>query len=131
MTDTNYFLDSSIWLGYFLENIPETALIVESENTLLTSIISMHEVYKKLSKIGNSQKECEKAIQFIEDSSVVINLDKNIVINSVKNCEKYDLHTIDSLIYSSAEATKTFFVTADKDFRKTPKTIVIKVTYKN
>lgn len=130
VTDTNYFLDSNIWLGYFLENIPESKIIIDSETTLLTSIISLHEIYKKLSKLGNTPKECEKAIQFIEDSSILINLDKKIVINAVKNCKSYNLHTTDSLIYSSSEATKSTFVTADTDFRQTPKTLIIKVPYK-
>jgi len=117
------FLDSSIWLGYFLGNIPETQSIVDSEETtLFTSIISIHEVFKKLKKLGRTEKKIYKAVRLIEDNSIMVGLNKETAIAAVKNCEKYGLHTIDSLIYSSAMETGTIFVTADNDFRKTPRT---------
>ncbi len=127
MTDTNLFLDSSVWLGYFLKNIPITKKIIDSEeNTLFTSIISIHEIVKRLKKLKKTQKEINKALKFIEENSIIINLDKKIVLTTVKNCEKYKLHTIDSLIYSSAIEINTLFVTADYDFTKCPKTRIIK-----
>ena len=127
VTASKLFLDSSIWLGYFLGNIPETRKIVDSEETILfTSIISIHEIFKKLKKIGRTEKETHKAIRLIEDNSIIVGLNKEIVIAAVKNCEKCGLHTIDSLIYSSAMETETTFVTADNDFKEAPKTRTIK-----
>ena len=123
MTDSRCFLDSSIWLGYLIGNMPKARPIIDSEeNTLLTSIISIHEVYKRINKIGKNPK---MAIQFIEENSIVFGIDKIIAINSVKNCEKYALHTIDSLVYTSAEKNNAIFITADNDFRKTPNTIIL------
>ncbi|MFH1751442.1 MAG: PIN domain-containing protein [archaeon] len=124
MTDTSIFLDSSIWLGYFLGNIEKTKEIIESEETILfTSIISIHEVFKRLNK---QKQNSWKAVKFIEENSIIVNLNKNIAITAVKNCEKYKLHTTDSLIYSSSEEMKTIFITADNDFKKTHNTIIIK-----
>jgi PIN domain nuclease of toxin-antitoxin system len=126
VTDSKLFLDSSTWLGYFLANIPETKEIVESESTMLfSSIISIHEIYKKLKKLGKTEKETNEAISFIEDNSIIISINKKIAITAAKNCKKYELHAIDSLIYSSAMETKTIFITADKDFKKTPKTRIL------
>ncbi len=128
VTGSKLFLDSSIWLGYFLGNIPETRNIIDSEETILfTSIISIHEVFKKLKKLGRTERGIHEAIRLIEDNSIIVGLNKEIAIAAVKNCEKYGLHTIDSLIYSSAMEIETTFVTADNDFREAPKTRMIKV----
>jgi len=128
VTASKRFLDSSIWIGYFLGNIPETKKIVDSEETILfTSIISIHEIFKRLRKLGKIEKEIKQAIRLIEDNSVIVGLTKEIAIEAANNCEKYKLHTIDSLIYSSAMETGTTFITADKDFKETPKTRIIDV----
>jgi PIN domain nuclease of toxin-antitoxin system len=122
------FLDSCIWLGYFLGNIPETRKIIDSEETILfTSIISIHEILKKLKKLGKTGKETSLALKLIEDNSIIVGLSKETAIAAVSNSEKYGLHTIDSLIYSSAMETGALFVTADKDFKKTQKTRLIEI----
>ena len=122
------FLDSCIWLGYLLGNIPETRALVDSEETILfTSVISIHEIIKKLKNLGKTGKETSWALKLIEDNSIIIGLSKEIAIAAVNNCEKYGLHTIDSLIYSSAMETEALFVTADKDFKKTQKTRIIEI----
>lgn len=126
--DTRLFLDSSIWLGYFLGNIPETRELIDSEETtLFTSIISLHEVFKRLKRIGRAEKEAERALKVIEDNSIIISINKEIALGAVKSCEEHGLHTIDSLIYSSAIAVAAIFVTADKDFAGLPKTKIIAV----
>lgn len=127
MTGSRLFLDSSIWLGYFLGNIPEAQGIVDSdETTLFTSVISIHEVLKKLRVLGKTKGERNQALNQIEDDSIIIDLNKETAIAAVNNCQKHGLHTIDSLIYSTAMQTGTLFVTADSDFKKTPKTKLIK-----
>lgn len=118
-------LDSSIWIGYFLGNLPESKKIVDSEDILYVSIISLHEIYKRIEKLVNSTAG-EKAIDYIENNCTILNLDKNIAIAAAKNCRKYGLHTLDSLIYTTAIKSKLEFITADYDFLKTPNTKVIK-----
>ena len=126
--ESRWFLDSSIWLGYFLGNLPETRGIIDSEeNILFTSIISIHEVFKKLRRLGRTEQEAGRALKIMEDNGIIINLNKEIAIDAVKNCEEHGLHTIDSLIYSSAIATAAIFVTADKDFMGIPKIRVIAI----
>lgn len=121
------FLDSSVWLAYFLGQSLETKKIIESDdNTLFASIISLHEIFKKLKKIQTEKETLEK-ISFIENIATIIGLNKESVIDAVNNCEKYGLHTIDSLIYTTAAQNKIFFVTTDNHFCKTPNTKIIKL----
>lgn len=128
VADSKLFLDSSAWLGYFLGNMPSAKKIVDtSESILFTSIISIHEIFKRLKTLGKTEKETEKAIKFIEDNSIIVNLSKEIAISAVGYCSKYGLHTIDSLIYSSAIAMETTFITADSDFKKVPKAKIIEM----
>ena len=122
MIASKYFIDSSVWLGYFFGDMPEAKEIIDSEYLLVTSVVSLHEIYKKFTKLN---KEPEKIIQFIEGMSVIIDVDKKIALESAKNCHKYALHTIDSLIYTSSVGNSDLFVTADNDFRKTPNTLII------
>lgn len=128
MTGFKFFLDSSIWLGYFLGNLEDAKEFVDMELALLfTSVISIHEIVKKLRKLNFKEKQIKDAVRFIEDNSVLVDVNKKISLNAVSNCEMHKLHTIDSLIYSSAMEIKALFVTADYDFSKTPNTRLIKI----
>ncbi len=125
MTDSKVLLDSSVWLGYFLGNTPRAKEFVDSDDAInLTSAISIHEIYKKINKLRD-RKAAEKAVSFIEENSIIIGVTKETAVLSARNCEKYGLHTIDGLIYSTAMLEKAGFITADNDFRKTPKTTII------
>ena len=122
------FLDSSIWLAYFFGKSTEIRNTVDSEKSILfTSIISIHEIFKKI-KTLQTENDAEKALEFIENNSIIIGLTKKTAIEAVNNCQKYSLHTIDSLVYTSAIQTKAVFVTADNDFRGTPKTRLVKMS---
>lgn len=123
MTDFRITLDSSVWLGYLLGNIPQSKKFVNSNYNLFTSILSIHEIYKRIEKLGKNPK---KAIKFVKENSTIINLNEKIAINSVKNCKKYTLHTIDSIIYTCAEENNSLFITLDYDFSRTPNTEILK-----
>jgi len=130
LTGTKVFLDSSAWLGYFLGNISQSKKFIDSKETILfTSIISIHEIYKRLKKAGKTEKEIADSLSFIENNSIIVNLNKEIAISAAENCEKHKLHTIDSLIYSSAMHLQTEFVTADNDFKNMPKTTLLSLKY--
>ncbi len=126
VTGSKILLDSSAWLGYFLGNINETKAYIDSKETILfTSIISIHEIYKKLKKLEKTQKQILDSISFIENNSVIVSINKEIAIEAADNCEKHKLHTIDSLIYSSALHIHAEFVTADNDFKNLPNAIIL------
>jgi len=127
MTDSNLFLDSGIWIGYLLGDLPESREIIDSpENTLFTSIISVHEIMRKLERRGLAEKEAEEAVRFMEENSVIVNISMEAVKKSVGFCFEYGLHTIDSLIYSSAAGMNAVLVTADSHFRNVPRTTILR-----
>lgn len=127
VTSQRLLLDSNIWLGYFLGNMAAAKEFIDSdENLIFTSVISIHEVFKRMKKLGYSEDRIAEAIGFIEDNSAIVNLSASVAISAARNCEEYSLHTIDSLIYSGAMELETVFVTADKDFSKTPFTEIVR-----
>ena len=127
MTDTDLFLDSNIWIAYFLfENSEATHIIDSEENNIFTSVISIHEVFKRLRQL-KQEEAAKKAIEFMEETSTIIPIDKEIALSAANNCEKFKLHTIDSLIYTSSEQTNAKFITTDHDFLKTPNTKIIEI----
>ncbi len=126
MTGSRLFLDSSVWLGYFLGNFPTAREVVDSSETILfTSIISIHEVCKKLRKMGKTQREANQSVQFMEDNSVIIHVNKETAIQSAEHCLKHRLHAIDSILYASALQADSVFITADHDFSGLPKARII------
>ncbi len=40
MTDTKIFLDSSVWLGYAIGNIPETKKYIDGKDAILFTFIT-------------------------------------------------------------------------------------------
>jgi len=126
MTEFNLLIDSSVWLGYHIGNMPNSHEIIESEDNILkTSILSIYEMAKRLEQLGKKPAEIRKAIQFIEDNSTIVNLTKDICLEAVENSLKHKLHAIDSIIYTSAISHHCTFVTADNDFRGLPSVFMI------
>ena len=118
MTVSKVMLDSSAWLRYFLSNEQKVKELLDSNETLLfTSVISFHEVHKALSKYGRSSQDLHRAIAFIEDSSIVLPVSKDIALSSSMNCLRHKLHTVDSIIYTTAEGVGSELVTFDRDFK--------------
>ncbi len=119
MTETRFLVDSSVWLAYFLgQNEKASTLIDADDNLLYTSVICLHEVSRKLSRLGNTTSQIRKALSFISENSLVIPVDDAIAEKSVSHCLKSGLHTIDALIYETAQQNDCILATADNDFKK-------------
>lgn len=126
MTGSKVFLDSNIWLGYFLGNIPRSKTIIESTNQAFCSVISLHEIAKRMIDLGKNAQEVQQALEFVEEKSIVVEVTRTIALLAVDNCRQFSLHTIDSLIFSSAQANNAVFITADNDFAETPNTQIVR-----
>ena len=125
MTDSK-FIDSSAWLSYFYATSEEIKSVIESNNILFTSSITIYEIKKKLTRDKIENIRLQRLIDFIKKRSLIINLDLEIAEKAVEISIKNSLHTTDALIYSSALINNSILITLDNDFRNLDKVIIIK-----
>ncbi len=119
--------DSSIWLAYFLAVAGEVKEVIDSEVAILyTSVVTLHEVKRRLLNLGYTSPQVEKAIQFIKENSIIVPVDDKIALESVKHCIRHKLHTIDALIYETALENNCKLITADNDFKDLNDTLLLK-----
>lgn len=129
MTDsnTNIFLDTCVWIGYFSGDTPKSKEFIENKrNCLFTSLLSLYEFIKKMTEKKLPESIIDNMVEIIEENSTIINLNKEIAKNASKNCIKYNLHALDSLIYSSSQYENTILITTDKHFKNLPNSLLIK-----
>ncbi len=119
MTVSRLLLDSSAWLNYMSLDGKQMKTIIENEETaIFTSVISLHEVLKVLVKSGKPLHEVlEGAIRFIEENSAVLPIYRSTAVKSAGISLKYGLHTVDSIIYASAEEYGCELITFDRHFK--------------
>ena len=121
MTKNNVFLDSNIWLGYFLESSPGLSQLIESPHTVIfSSILSFHEVAKVLSHKQKSQAFVKEVLRYMRENTTVLSLNEDLVVDAVNWRLKNKLHAIDSILYQSALNSDALFITADSDFDGMP-----------
>ena len=117
-------LDSSAWLSYFFGQSPKVKKIIESEEILYTSVISLFEIKRKFLKEGI--KDVDKALNFIRERSIVVELNEKIAEQASEISFKNRLHAIDSLIYATAIDVNAMLITGDKDFEGMDKVVLIR-----
>ena len=117
-------MDSSAWLSYFFATSKQVKKIIESNSMLYTSVISIFEIKQKLMRDG-FEGDLEEVLAFIENRSIVINLDEVISRSAADFSIQYKLHAMDALIYASAKAMDSELVTADSDFEKLDNVMII------
>ena len=126
MTVSRYLLDSSAWLSYFFAENNQIKEVIDGENFLFTSVISLFEIKKKLIKDKLIEEKTEKFINFIKEKSIILKLDINICESAAEISIKEGLYAVDSLIYSTSISNKTKLITGDNDFRNKDNVILFK-----
>lgn len=125
MTDSR-FLDSSAWLSYFYAESKEIKEFIESEDILFTSVISLLEIKNKLLQEKIKNERIYDLLEFVEKRSILVNIDKYIILLASTFTAEKKLHTVDALLYASAIKKQATFITLDNDFRGLEKTIILK-----
>ncbi len=114
MTEYN-LVDSSIWIDYLVNgNFKD---IVEKEEKLLLTTISLIEIKKKLSKLNIPNKEINNKINYIKKQSIIIDLDEKIAEKASELVIEKNLPIADSIVYASSLIHNAILLTLDNDFR--------------
>lgn len=125
MTDSKILLDSSAWIEYFFTGHKQITNYIESKNSLVfSSVISLHEVKKKLLIEKYARTEIKKVIEFMKNKSAIIELSEEICEKSAEDAFSLKLHTADSLIYRAAKDKEATIITLDTHFKKIKEAIV-------
>lgn len=118
-------LDSSIWLGYFLNE--EFIDIVESNCSLYLSVLSLFEIQRKIHKSSLKKEEIEKGIQFMKEKSILLEVTEEIVNYALKIAIERNMPSMDSIIYSTGAVNSIKVYTKDNDFRGLSNAVVLNV----
>ncbi len=123
MTDSK-LIDSSIWLEYLFNG--KYKEILEKDEVLLLSVISLFEIEKKLHKEKIELKKIMESMEFIRLKSLVINMNPEIAEKAIGISLKYNLATVDAIIYATAVKQQATLISIDNDFRGLPNVMVLK-----
>ena len=111
------FLDSSIWLAYLVEANKKATDIIETEDALFCSILTLFEIKKKLILSKMAEKEIKNSIEFLKTRSALVDINEEIINIAAYQSINNKLSAVDSIIYASALHMESIFITADNDFR--------------
>lgn len=115
-TESSYFVDSSAWVSYFYGESSDARNVIESKDVIFTSVLSLFEVRRKMLREKHSTKDTERAMNFIKDRSIIVDVTETQAERASEVSIEKRLHTIDALIYTSADDVKATLITCDSDF---------------
>ena len=114
MTDSK-LIDSSVWLSYLLNG--EFQNIIEHEDIILLSALSLFEIKKKLAKNSMPSGKISKSMDFIKKRSIIIPINAEIAEKAAEIALANKLPAADSLIYATSVLHDSILYTIDNDFR--------------
>ena len=108
-------IDSSVWLAYLFNG--EYKDIIESNEVLMLSSLSLFEIKKKLAKSKIDSGKIARSMDFIKKKSLVVPVNEEIAEAAVDISLNNNLPLVDSMIYAAAMLNNSTLVTLDNDFR--------------
>ena len=107
-------LDSSVWLSYFLEENIESKKIIDGDDIIIISTLSLFEIKKRILMM---KKDPLSALQFMKQRSKIVAPGQIIAEKAAEISADNKLGAIDSLIYATAIFSNAKLITGDNDFR--------------
>ena len=109
--------DSSAWIEYFAGTTKgkKVKKYIDENANILTPSICLMEIKNKYLREGYKYKD---RMEFISNISSIIDIDKEIALKGAEIKNKYDLYTVDALIYSTSKLKKTTLITGDHHFER-------------
>jgi len=125
LTESKYLLDSSAWISYFFAENKEIKNIIDAPNILLTSVISLFEIKRKLLRNKLDKYKLSTLLSYIKEKSLITKLEQDICEKAAQISLKERLHAIDSLIYTTSLINNCILVTGDHHFKNLEKVTII------
>ena len=126
-TGERLFMDSSAWLSYFLaENNLSKKFIEDGNHLLMTSVLSIFEIKRKMLMKNFKEHRIEGFLDFIKSRSLTIELNEKICKDAAAISLNHRLHTVDSLIYSSAILNNATLISGDNHFEGLENVLILK-----
>ena len=116
--------DSSAWIEYFAGSKAGLTVkkFLNSDKIIYTPSIDLLEIKNKYLK---ENKKWKKRIEFICDRSLIIDLNSEISLLAADFKTKFNLYSIDAIIYASAQIMKSTLLTKDNHFRNLNNVIML------
>lgn len=116
-------VDSSVWIAHIISgNYTE---IINSEETLFLSVLSLFEIKKKFMKDKIPKTKIEENIKFIKERSILIDVTAKIAEMASEISIEKKIPAIDALIYTTAILNKAVLLTLDNDFRNLENVVIL------
>ena len=112
-------LDSFAWIEYFRGSRRGAKVrdYVEGDEPLYTPSVCLTEIK---SRYLRDKKDPSTRIELIVERSIVVVLDRETALLAADVKQKHKLHTIDAIIYATAQHKGLTLVTGDQHFRGIP-----------
>ena len=110
-------VDTSAWIEYFFEgpNARYFAIPIEATDTLVVSVISLYEVFKKVNLVSSEARALQAVAQMKQGR--VEDVTESISFSAALISIRHKLAMADSLILATAQQCKAILWTQDDDFR--------------
>ncbi|MBI3035650.1 PIN domain-containing protein [Candidatus Woesearchaeota archaeon] len=115
-------IDSSLWLAYLFND--DYSDIIDSDEILLLSVLSLFEIKRKLLKSKVDDSKIIRSVEFVKKRSLMIPVSEEISEKAVDFSFENNLSTVDSIIYATAVFNDAVLLTLDNDFRNLENVIV-------
>lgn len=115
-------LDSFGWIERFTDGPKSTKYnkIIDriSPNEIITSVVVMYEVYRKVKKLKGEQVALENIAVLTQTNLVPV--DQTLALEAADFNLEYNLHFSDALVYATARRFDADLYTSDEHFKGIP-----------
>ncbi len=122
MTESK-LIDTSVWISYLFNGVYSE--IIDKEEILLLSSLSLFEIKKKLLKEKTEKHKIQKIIDFVKKKSLIMSVTPEICEKAADISIEHNLPMTDALIYATGILNHAIIITQDNDFRNLPSVLFL------
>ena len=119
-------IDSWAWIEYWKGSryAEWAAKFIEGAETAIVSAINLAEIYHAIQR-DYDEKTANNKTDTVSKRCFIINLDRQIALESARLKQQHKLGLADSIVLATAKSQNARVITGDKDFKHLQDTIYI------